>query len=152
MIPLKLPSIEPKPKKVLKAETYKDSIGLSSRRPDLATNLVTIVRCIENGYAIPEEYYRANRHDTPDELLEKLGVMHLHLDHPGCRELLYLVQFDEAVVLLEASDHIHVDTSPRGEILGRTHVLPPIAWKTRQNEQLAASIEKLKRQRQCPKS
>lgn len=145
MEPLKLCSIEAKPKKVHKAETFRDSVGLKSKRPELAENLVHIVRCIENGHAIPEQFYRSRREETDDELLEMLGVMHLHLDHPGCRELLYLVQFDDHVVLLEVSDHIHVDTTPRGEILKRIHVLPPVGFLAEHNERLQAGLKRLKR-------
>jgi len=151
MTPLKLHSIEAKPKNVHKAETYKDSIGLASKRPDLKCHLLKIIHCIENGYAIPEIYYRANRQTTHDELLEDLGVMHLHLENPSSRELLYLVQFSDDVVFLEISDHVHVDTKPRGEILSRNHELPPLDWKAKKDENLAASIAKLKRPK-CPKS
>lgn len=144
-MPLKLCTIEAKPKRVYKADTFRDSVGLKSKLPDLAANLVLIVRCIESGHPIPERFYRSRREETDDELLELLGVMHLHLDNPGSRELLYLVQFDDHVVLLEVSDHIHVDTQPRGEILKRIHVLPPTSFKVEHNDRLQAGLKRLKR-------
>lgn len=121
--PLKLASIEATPKRVVKADTYRCTINLKAR-PDLAANLLDIVRRIEAGYAIPEKFYRKNRGTTPDLLLERYGVMHLHLEHPGSRELLYLAQFKKAVVLLEISDHVHVDTQPIGTVITGLHRFP----------------------------
>jgi hypothetical protein len=117
---LRLPQIEQRPKKVHRAKSYRDIVGLD-KRPDLAKAIVTIVRNIENGTPLPHGYYRSGIGHTPDELLEIDGIMHLHLGHPGTRELLFLIQYSDHVLLLEVSDHAHFADDPPGTVLKALH-------------------------------
>jgi hypothetical protein len=47
--------------------------------------------------------------------------MHLHLGSPASRELVYLIQYPKRVVLLEVSDHYHLDEEPVGGQLSVLH-------------------------------
>lgn len=144
--PRKHHTLETKPKRIYLAPGYRTTIDLKNN-PVAAKALVDIRRCVENGYRVPECFYRSDRDTTPDQLLEDLGVMHLHLGHPGTRELLYLVEFENVVVFLEVSDHVHVDTRPIGGVLKALHELPPLRWHETEKAQVGASIRKTLRKR-----
>lgn len=60
-------------------------------------------------------FYRAGIDDSPDLLLSKHKVMHLHLGGKGADTLLYLVQFECHVVLLGIDTHVHLDDVPPGK-------------------------------------
>jgi hypothetical protein len=110
---LKLARIVAKAKEVHFVEPFGDTVGLT-RRPDLQEGLWRIQAAIEAGSALPSFAYR--RSTRPDRLLEREGMMHLHLAE-GSRELLYLIQYDAYVVFLEVSDHGHFDNEPPGAVL-----------------------------------
>jgi hypothetical protein len=134
--PLKLSTIQPKPKEIVQAPSWRDIVGLT-KRPELKQAFDTILRCIRTGRSIPQEFYRANRDSTPDELLDREDVMHLHLGNPGTRELLYLIQYDDYVILLEVSDHYHFETDPPGTILNTLHGNKVKEWVANKDKEMA---------------
>lgn len=144
--PLRLPSLEAKAKRVHRAKSYRVSIDLKGR-PDLLAAYTALVRAIENGWTLPERFYRKDRHSTPDRLLEDEGVMHLHLGDQSTPELVYLMQFDNDVVLLEVSDHYHFTTTPPGSQLYRLHKLPPMEWHQAELDKRTEALAKLTRTR-----
>lgn len=87
----------------------------------LENDLNEIIDRIGAGRAIPERFYRAGIDRDPDELLDTLGIMHLHLGNRGSDELLFLVQYSERVVLLEINSHKHFATEPKGTLLAALH-------------------------------
>lgn len=116
----RLPLIERKPKAVHVLSGFRDLIGLA-RRPDLAGKLIQIRSCIVNGSPLPSGCYRKGADDTVDALLEKEGIMHLHLGRQNTAELLWLIQYPDRVVLLEVSGHSHFATVPPGAALKRLY-------------------------------
>lgn len=122
-------SIEPKPKQVHFLAGFRDTIGLRTRRPDLQDALFELIEHIHKGRPVPERFYRRNRSSTPDVLLENDGIMHLHLGDPSTPELVYLVQYDSHVVILEVTDHAHFRTTPPGKILKTLHSSKLSAWE-----------------------
>ncbi|PGH59251.1 hypothetical protein CRT60_01060 [Azospirillum palustre] len=100
--------------------------------------VVEILRRIRAGEPL-DQFYRSGIDDGDDELLEKYGILHLHLEHKGSKHLLYLVQYEhpdgDYVVLLEINDHKHVK-KPVGELM-RRH-LPGL--KKHRKEAIAAAV------------
>lgn len=47
-------------------------------------------------------------------MLVKGKVMHLHLDGPS-NALVYLIQYDDAVLIIEVNSHIHLNDKPEGK-------------------------------------
>lgn len=117
---LRLPSIEAKPKQVFIADTFKvdapDYLKL-----ELAEAIDDIAQRIERGRPLLEHHYRKRRFKTPDALLDREGIMHLHPLGEGTNELLYLIQYDSWVQFLEVSNHDHFAIYPPGYVLLRQH-------------------------------
>lgn len=110
---LRLPRIEKKPKPVY-IQQFQDfaKVGQS---PDLQDELDDIIESIERGDGVPEAYYRAGIDRDKDGLLDDKGIMHLHLGGKNSPTLVFLVQYDDQVVLLETNSHIHFRTKPAGK-------------------------------------
>jgi hypothetical protein len=116
---LRLPQIEPdKPKTVETIASFRRTVRLTRAQEEF---VLDIIACIEAGKPLPLGSYRTSR--NRDILIEREGIMHLHLGHSGSRELLYLTQYPDRVVLLEISGHHHFTTRPIGHVLTRTHRL-----------------------------
>ncbi|KAA8395831.1 MULTISPECIES: hypothetical protein [unclassified Acetobacter] len=112
----RLPRIEPRSKKVLKSNNYRklsDFPDIPEISQEKRQNLVAALRLINehisNGYGLPEEMYRTNIDTTTDNLLDYAGIMHIHPLGKGSSEVLYLVQTQKCVGLLELTDHRHFD-------------------------------------------
>lgn len=117
---LRLPKLEQKPKAVHVVDTWRDTQNILND-PELADRVKHIRRCILNGTPLPSSYYRKGVDLDTDALLEAEGFMHLHLGRTNTSELLWLVQYDDHVVLLELSDHKHFTTRPVGTLLKSIH-------------------------------
>ncbi|MBX9752716.1 MAG: hypothetical protein K5Q68_24215 [Roseococcus sp.] len=117
--PLKLHTLEAKPKRVIQIESWRVLVAQSE---EVKSGLAHIYRSIVNGTPLPEGFYRAQRTSTPDELLATEGIMHLHVTgKPNSSELLYLMQFPIFVAFLELSDHSHFKNQPPGSVLLQLH-------------------------------
>ncbi|MCD2174446.1 hypothetical protein [Rhizobium sp. C4] len=117
---LKLSRIERKPKKVLESPHF-DSPSYFRGKPHLAAHLADIYIAISKGEPLPPWAYRRDIDTTDDDLLERLGVMHLHLGSQSSAELLFLMQYEEHVIFLEIASHRHFETDPPGTLLRRLH-------------------------------
>jgi len=125
---LRLPRIEARPKRVHRSTLYTDRVDLKNH-PDLAQELLAIIRAIEKGHILPDRFYRRDLDTTTDALLDQHGIMHLHLGTPDTPELVFLVQYADGVVLLEIDDHRHFSTLPPGKLLRQLHELKLIQWE-----------------------
>lgn len=112
----RLPRIENRSKNVLKSNTFRRLSDLPNppkiseiKRQHLAAALRRINENIRNGFGLPEEMYRRNIDTTEDLLLSYAGIMHIHPLGKGTEEVLYLVQTEKCVGLLELTDHRHFD-------------------------------------------
>jgi len=112
----RLPRIAQRSKTVLKSNNYRklsdfpDIPEISEeKRQNLAAALKLIKENISNGYGLPEEMYRTNIDSSEDKLLDYAGIMHIHPLGKGSSEILYLVQTQNCVGLLELTDHRHFD-------------------------------------------
>ncbi len=117
-IRLRLARIEKKPKSVF-VKHWSDFAGVK-RRVDIQEELLDIIESIEAGIGAPEACYRTGIDRTPEGLLERHGIMHLHLGGKESDILVFLIQYVDRVVLLETNSHIHFRTQPsnRGKTPG----------------------------------
>ena len=90
-------------------------------KPHLEDPFLDILMAIQDGTPLPSWAYRRDIDTTPDQLLEMHGIMHLHLGSQSSNELLFLLQFDDHVTLLEISTHKHFETDPPGILLIKLH-------------------------------
>jgi len=133
---MKLPRIEGKRKRVEESPRF-DKTSYFRGKPHLAPFVAEIYEAIESGKPLPDWAYRRDLESTPDLLLERMGVMHLHLGSKSSNELLYVYQFDDYVVFLEISSHRHFETDPPGTLLKQHHE----AKVAELNERIAAETE-----------
>lgn len=113
---LDLPTIEPKPKRVILDDDFGVHIDLSLRQE---ADYVRLRGLIATGSALTG-FYRASR--GVDHLLKSDQVMHLHLGGPGSDAILYLIQYPDHVVFVSIDTHRHLRTAPPGiaiSVLGR---------------------------------
>jgi len=94
--------IEQKPKAVLPWEQFFDNVGLKDH-PEWQDDLDDLVDLIGKGEPIPARYYRATR--GRDALLDLHGILHIHLESPASDVIVYLVQFEDEVLLLGVGSH-----------------------------------------------
>jgi len=94
--------IEHKPKVVLSWEHFFDRADVANN-PALQDDLDDLIDHITKGKGIPERYYRKSV--GVDHLLKRHGIMHLHLQHAGSDAVVYLVQFEDEVLLLGIGSH-----------------------------------------------
>jgi len=79
-------------------------------------NIANIVRWIESGTGIPEEYYRESQ--GIDYLLMDHGWMHLHIGYGiDDNALLIVEQTEDKVIFIAITDHSIFDERPRGKSL-----------------------------------
>jgi hypothetical protein len=112
--------IERKPKTVHYLSSWADPDKIM-KDPEKAKAVAAAVSAIKGGAPLPTGYYRKGVGKTPDALLATHGIMHLHLGKPNTKELLYLVQYPDDVVLLELSGHAHFTSKPIGRVLLAAH-------------------------------
>lgn len=90
-------------------------------RPDLTAeeknDLFDLQTAIEAGQELPDRFYRKGLGQRGDELLVKHGVMHLHLGGQDSDTIVYLMQFESHVLILDVSDHRYLDETPPGKSL-----------------------------------
>ena len=95
---LRLPRLETKPKRV-RLEGWRDYAAIG-KNPALRAELDDIVESIGR---------------DRDALLEDMGIMHLHLGGRHSDTLIFLIQYDDLVLLLESNSHVHFRTNPKGK-------------------------------------
>ncbi len=116
--------IEPKPKRIL---DYKNFRMARTREGDLdwaALDLerLKIMRKIERGEPLERwRYRRSTETAKQDYALKNYGFMHLHLTEKHGNQLLWLVQYDDAVVFLEVTDHATFSAWPPGSTIDSFH-------------------------------
>jgi hypothetical protein len=133
---LRLSRIERKKKRVRRHEHFDVRCDLDD---DHEAAFIELVRCITNGERVPERFYRAGINSDTDELLERTGIMHLHLGHPGTEQLIFLVQYEDDVVLLEINDHKHFRTEPNGALLQQLFQMKLREWEQAEDARRAAA-------------
>lgn len=111
---------ETKPKRIILAENFKDWPGQLSDA-EIGARFNQISDCLVKGNLVPPSFYRRGIERTSDELLEDEGIKHVHLDTGGGDALLFLVEYDDAVVFLEINSHVHFETEPVGSVLRSLH-------------------------------
>ena len=80
-------------------------------------DLRVLIDHINAGSLVPERFYRSGIDRDDDELLAATGIKHLHLGGRGSDVLIFLVEYDDVVTLLEINDHKHFRTDPPGSLL-----------------------------------
>lgn len=96
------PRIQHKAKTVSSWTGWFDTAGVGDDT-SLQDDLDDLIDLITAGHEIPERYYRKS--PGGDRLLKEEGIMHLHLKNPGSDVIVYLVQFDDEVLLLGTGTH-----------------------------------------------
>ncbi|MBE7204504.1 MAG: hypothetical protein INR70_42850 [Parafilimonas terrae] len=94
------------------------TVPLSERQED---TLHLLMQRIEQGQELPTYCYRVNRDTTPDELLEREGIMHLHLSPDERNATLFLIQYENHVVFLGVNGHEAFRDDPPGSYLYQLH-------------------------------
>lgn len=106
---LRLKRIERKPKRWLYINKTPDIwIRLDSAEIEALTNLPGFIIA---GDALPDRYYRPSLERRGDPLLVKRGIMHLHLSD---KALAFVVQYEDAVLLVRVDDHKTFHLKPEG--------------------------------------
>lgn len=92
-------------------------------KPDLQQHVLDLVEAIVDGDPLPDWAYRSgiDHDDPPDRLLSRYGVMHLHLGAKNSNDLLFLMQFQDHVVILAIGNHRHFAEEPPGKLLYQFH-------------------------------
>lgn len=88
-----------------------------AKQPRLRDELNDIIDRLSRGEPLPRRYYRAGINATPDQLLQRTGIKHLHLGGQDSDVLLYAVEYPDQVVLLQINTHIHFRSKPVGRLL-----------------------------------
>lgn len=115
---LRLGWIEAKKKRVHLIRGHRCSVKLTSEQE---ASLLDIRERIQDGRELPPFCYRVNRDSSPDDLLEREGIMHLHLSAKDRDEILFLVQYEEHAVFLEVTNHAPFKDDPPGSYLSQLH-------------------------------
>jgi hypothetical protein len=113
--------VESRPKAVDFAPNFKDWTGLVFSMPELENDLNELIERIGDGRLLPARFYRRGIERDDDALLEEDGIKHLHLGGADSDVLLWLVEYDDRVVLLEINSHKHFETEPPGSLLRSLH-------------------------------
>lgn len=110
-----------KPKRVDYSALWKPKPHLVPKGSSEEKDLLDIISAIGRGNRIPAHCYR-NRIDlTEDRLLEEQGIKHLHLGGASGDVILYLVEYDDFVLLLDIGSHKDLETEPPGSVLASLH-------------------------------
>jgi hypothetical protein len=123
-LPLLGDTFQRKRKQVYRAPTFADHTGMAGASP-YSDNLLEFRRRIEQGLELPPRFYRNGIGKTPDDLLQHTGVKHIHLGAIKGDVLLFVMEFDDFVVLLEIADHrANFHQVPVGDTLKKNHIAP----------------------------
>lgn len=119
---LKLSRVQGKPLDVIVSPLYKAN-SYYRGKPHLQQHVLDIVDAIAGGEALPQWAYRSgiDSDDPPDRLLSRYGIMHLHLGSKTSNDLMFLMQFDDHVVILAIGNHKHFAEDPPGKLLYEFH-------------------------------
>lgn len=98
-----------------------DRSGLVGVGSKAAGDLATLIYLLGQGSPIPDRFYRNFVGDGNDRLLEDQGIKHLHLGGATSNILLFLVEYEEKVLLLEINNHNAFAEQPVGSTLHRLH-------------------------------
>ncbi|WP_424138838.1 hypothetical protein [Roseomonas chloroacetimidivorans] len=111
-----------RPRDVILVPTYVDRIGLL--KPGLEAyqaDLLFLIQLLKNGTPIPRRFYRSVQGPSTDQALEEYGVMHLHLLNPSTDVLVFLMQFEDWVAILEVNNHLPFQQRPPAHLLRLHH-------------------------------
>jgi hypothetical protein len=74
---------------------------------------------LSNGEPLLPRHYRARIDDptSPDPLLDKYGIKHLHLVRQNSDVILYCIEYRQMVLLLQVSGHVALDDADAGEAM-----------------------------------
>jgi hypothetical protein len=114
--PLDLPTIEPKPKKIVLDDNFVVNVSLDSRQE---ADYVRIRSLIATGGDLKWFYRASTKHDR---LLKSHQVLHLHLGGPASDAILYVVQYPTYILFVCIDTHVHLESVPPGirlPVLGR---------------------------------
>lgn len=106
---------------VIRAPSFIDWTNTIFSVDELEAEFNEIVDCLLEGKLVPEKYYRHRVEHSPDALLASDGIKHLHLGGRDSEIILFLVEYEDRVVLLEANDHRHFASKPKGSLLLSLH-------------------------------
>lgn len=106
-----------------KSVDYSNAFQASAVAPGSVeqADLLEIIRCIGAGNLLPERCYRNGVDRDHDELLADYGIKHLHLGGSNSDTMLFLVEYESSVLLLEIADHRAFRDSPPGSALRSLH-------------------------------
>lgn len=119
--------LAPVPKTITRAASFRVATGRNPKpgelgRDEIFAELADIILDIENGVGAQKWRYRRSGRQVPvDETLKRYGLMHLHLTRKHGGQLLWLLQYDDHVLLLEVSDHSTFGDIPPGSRLVSYH-------------------------------
>jgi len=118
--PLRGPRFQSRSKEVLHLEPFVDHTRILKTEP-YASDYLKFIRSIANGLPLQYGFYRREIDTSPDELLERHGIKHVHLGGAGSDVLLFAAEYEDVVILLEVNDHKHFNTDPIGSVLLSLH-------------------------------
>ena len=89
---------------------------------DAENDLIAVIRAIGAGNLVPRHCYRSGieTNEPPDRLLTEQGVKHLHLGRKS-DALLFLVEYETFVLLLDIKSHKVFEQEPPGSLLVSLH-------------------------------
>lgn len=110
-----------KPKRVDYSALWKPKPHLVPKGSAEEKDLLDIISAISRGNRVPAHCYRNRIGLTDDRLLDEQGIKHLHLGGASGDVILYLVEYEHFVLLLDIGSHKDLETEPPGSILASLH-------------------------------
>lgn len=109
---LRLKHIEATPKEVrFVGDTLDVRIKLSN---ETALDLADLRDLVQSGSPLPGRYYRPSMARRSDDLLFNRGIMHLHLKSHDDDTVVYLIQYQDHIVIICIDTHKHLRAHPPG--------------------------------------
>lgn len=106
---------------VQKSGGFMDHTKLVFATPELEDDYNDLIDCLLAGALVPERFYRNRIDQKPDPLLAAEGIKHLHLGGSDSDIIVFLVEYEDRVVILEISDHTRFASKPPGSLLLQVH-------------------------------
>jgi hypothetical protein len=131
-------------KPVYEAVGYGDRTGKVAKEYRLGNDLKAIIRAIRRGDLLPARAYRRGIERDYDELLDLYGIKHLHLGDIDDDVLLFLVEYEDFVVLLQSDGHLKHFDKPVGATLRKMHDSILAHWDKRAQAGRAERVERIK--------
>lgn len=132
---LVLPRLEVKPKRVVVASTFR-IIPSDLSQDDIRDAIKAIKARVVQGLELHPWCYRKGVDETSDGVLSRSGIMHLHLGNPPGEQLLWVIQYEGAVVFLEVSGHRTFYDRPPGAALAKFHETFLNNWESAEDERI----------------